>query len=78
MCGIAGAVDLAGHRFVPQEVLHAMASAIIHRGPDEDGYFQQAGVSLASRRLSIRFDNALTLSTIATSTVATVAPNGQS
>src|ERR1700723_1044055 len=34
--------------------------------------------ALASRRLSIRFDNALTLSTIATSTVATVAPNGQS
>ena len=53
MCGIAGAVDMAGNRLVGENVLHAMADAIIHRGPDEDGYFQKAGVSLASRRLSI-------------------------
>src|ERR1700680_358872 len=51
--GIAGAVDLAGNRFVPEAVLMAMADAIRHRGPDEDGYFQNGGVSMASRRLSI-------------------------
>ena len=53
MCGIAGAIDLAGNRWLPEGVLHAMADAIVHRGPDEDGYFQEDGVSLANRRLSI-------------------------
>jgi asparagine synthase (glutamine-hydrolysing) len=53
MCGIAGAIDLTGNRCVPETVLVAMANAIRHRGPDEDGYFQSAGVSMASRRLSI-------------------------
>ncbi len=52
MCGIAGAVDLVGNRLVPQAVLDAMADAIVHRGPDEDGYFQGSGVSLASRGLA--------------------------
>ncbi len=53
MCGIAGAVDLVGNRLVPHAVLTAMANAIVHRGPDEDGYFQGGGVSAVSRRLSI-------------------------
>jgi len=53
MCGIAGIVDLRGRRPVPAGVLEAMAEAIVHRGPDEDGYFQRPGVGLASRRLSI-------------------------
>ena len=53
MCGIAGAIDLSGTNLVPEATLHAMADAIVHRGPDEDGYFQQSGVSLANRRLSI-------------------------
>src|SRR5438445_518126 len=53
MCGIAGAVDLAGNRLLSGETLHAMADAILHRGPDEDGYFQADGISLANRRLSI-------------------------
>jgi asparagine synthase (glutamine-hydrolysing) len=30
-----------------------MARAIVHRGPDEDGFVDRPGVSLASRRLSI-------------------------
>jgi asparagine synthase (glutamine-hydrolysing) len=30
-----------------------MADALSHRGPDEDGFYRTAGVSLASRRLSI-------------------------
>jgi asparagine synthase (glutamine-hydrolysing) len=53
MCGIAGAVDLAGNRLLPEAVLHAMADAIVHRGPDEDGYYRDDGVALANRRLSI-------------------------
>jgi asparagine synthase (glutamine-hydrolysing) len=53
MCGIAGAIDLAGRRLLPEAALRAMADALVHRGPDEDGYYQADGVSLASRRLSI-------------------------
>jgi asparagine synthase (glutamine-hydrolysing) len=53
MCGIAGVVDLTGTRQAPPEVLQAMADAIEHRGPDEDGFLREDGVSLASRRLSI-------------------------
>lgn len=53
MCGIAGVVDLRERRPVPAEILHAMADAIYHRGPDEDGYLQRPGLGFASRRLSI-------------------------
>ena len=53
MCGIAGVVDLAGRRPVAPETVRTMASALYHRGPDEDGYFERPGQSLASRRLSI-------------------------
>lgn len=54
MCGIAGIVDLSGQRRpVAPAAIRAMASAILHRGPDEDGFLEQPGLALASRRLSI-------------------------
>jgi asparagine synthase (glutamine-hydrolysing) len=53
VCGIAGAVDLAGRRAAPPEMLAAMAAALYHRGPDEDGFLRRDGINLASRRLSI-------------------------
>src|SRR5579884_3130517 len=53
MCGIAGLIDLTGKRTAPQSVVQAMADAIVHRGPDEEGYLHQSGLALASRRLSI-------------------------
>ena len=53
MCGIAGVVDLLGHRAVLPPVLQRMALAIRHRGPDEDGFMFEPGLGLASRRLSI-------------------------
>jgi asparagine synthase (glutamine-hydrolysing) len=53
MCGIAGLVHLKGRAAVPPGVLRHMADAILHRGPDEDGYLEQPGLGLASRRLSI-------------------------
>ncbi|MDB5309494.1 MAG: asnB [Gemmataceae bacterium] len=53
MCGIAGMIDLSGHRPAPRGVVPAMAQAIYHRGPDEDGYLTGAGLELANRRLSI-------------------------
>jgi asparagine synthase (glutamine-hydrolysing) len=53
MCGIAGVIDLAGRRPVPAETLRAMADALFHRGPDEDGFLEWPGLGFASRRLSI-------------------------
>src|SRR5262245_16855590 len=53
MCGIAGMFDLSGERAAPFGVVPAMAEAIVHRGPDEDGFLVRPGFHLASRRLSI-------------------------
>jgi asparagine synthase (glutamine-hydrolysing) len=53
MCGIAGIIDLAGERPAPAGIVQRMARAIVHRGPDEEGFFERPGISLASRRLSI-------------------------
>lgn len=53
MCGIAGIIDLSGSRPAPPDILTRMADAIVHRGPDEDGYLDEPGVGLANRRLSI-------------------------
>jgi asparagine synthase (glutamine-hydrolysing) len=50
MCGIAGYV---GERTGAHEVLGAMAEALVHRGPDEDGFHVADGVGLAIRRLKI-------------------------
>jgi asparagine synthase (glutamine-hydrolysing) len=53
MCGIAGIVDLAGSRPIADGIVQKMTRAIIHRGPDEEGYFKKPGIVLGSRRLSI-------------------------
>src|SRR3954470_3434275 len=54
MCGIAGIVDLSGRRRpVPRGAVLAMANAITHRGPDEDGFLEEPGLAFANRRLSI-------------------------
>ena len=53
MCGIAGIFDLSGRRPLPKGALEAMAAALVHRGPDEDGFLERPGLGLASRRLSI-------------------------
>src|SRR5919109_3587123 len=54
MCGIAGVMDLSGeNRPVPPGAIRAMAEAIYHRGPDEDGFLERPGLAFANRRLSI-------------------------
>src|SRR5262245_13106072 len=53
MCGIAGAINLTDRRPLPPGTLEAMAASLVHRGPDEDGFFERPGLGLASRRLSI-------------------------
>jgi asparagine synthase (glutamine-hydrolysing) len=47
-------MDLSGEgRPPPAGALRAMADALYHRGPDEDGYLERPGLAFASRRLSI-------------------------
>lgn len=48
MCGIAGFIG----SFEPS-LLDEMAGRIIHRGPDDEGFYLEEGVGLASRRLAI-------------------------
>lgn len=45
--------DLSGERAAPAGVVPAMAEAILHRGPDEEGFLERPGFQLANRRLSI-------------------------
>lgn len=52
MCGIAGIVDLKG-RPVERGLLKQMCDAMVHRGPDDEGYYFDAVAGLAQRRLSI-------------------------
>src|SRR5216684_92736 len=52
MCGIAGIVSL-NQRPVSLEELKSMCAAMVHRGPDDEGFYLSAGVGLAMRRLSI-------------------------
>src|SRR5688572_5851080 len=52
MCGIAG-IAVPGPARPSRAVLERMAGAIIHRGPDESGYFANEGIGLAFRRLRI-------------------------
>ncbi len=52
MCGIAGILRGDGAP-VAEEALQAMAGAIAHRGPDDEGFHRDGPLGLAHRRLSI-------------------------
>lgn len=55
MCGIAGIIDFG--KFASREKRNAsvrkMNATILHRGPDEGGFFEDENAALAMRRLSI-------------------------
>ncbi len=51
MCGICGFFQ--NEKEADDGTLKRMNDQIVHRGPDDDGYFFQQGVGLAVRRLSI-------------------------
>lgn len=55
MCGIAGFIMTGRVSLSPDEIIHRMTDAIIHRGPDAGGQWldNDAGVALGHRRLSI-------------------------
>lgn len=53
MCGIAGQFHYASSRPVHQSVLQHMADAMLHRGPDDEGFLLDGSLGFAFRRLSI-------------------------
>ena len=53
MCGICGIFNSDGAQQVNRATLEAMNRQIVHRGPDDDGFFVEENVGLAMRRLSI-------------------------
>jgi asparagine synthase (glutamine-hydrolysing) len=52
MCGIAGLLSLSDKPVFEQEV-EAMCDAMVHRGPDDAGYYSDDRVAMGMRRLSI-------------------------
>ncbi len=52
MCGIVGTVN-NNSRQVMRETVEKMNRCIVHRGPDEDGFYLKNNVGLAMRRLAI-------------------------
>lgn len=52
MCGIAGIWNLSGQP-VDTGALRRMTDALAHRGPDDQGHWQEGPVGLGHRRLSI-------------------------
>src|SRR5499427_9259301 len=53
MCGICGIFFTDRDWRVKADVLAGMNRQIIHRGPDDEGFFVEENVGLAMRRLSI-------------------------
>src|SRR5262245_24772626 len=53
MCGIAGILNLTASAPIDLQIIHRMASTLVHRGPDDEGYVLRPGLAFACRRLSI-------------------------
>jgi asparagine synthase (glutamine-hydrolysing) len=53
MCGICGIFNYGSEKDVSQDLLRQMCDTIIHRGPDEEGYYTSGNIGLGMRRLSI-------------------------
>ena len=53
MCGICGQFNFGNDAPVRRTDIEAMTKSIIHRGPDDEGYFMAGPVGLGFRRLSI-------------------------
>jgi len=53
MCGICGIVNFDRSEPVDPDLVERMTTAMVHRGPDDDGYFVEANAGFGHRRLSI-------------------------
>jgi asparagine synthase (glutamine-hydrolysing) len=53
MCGIAGIYNYKTNHSVDERTLAAMSEKVLHRGPDDEGFYVDGNIGLAFRRLSI-------------------------
>jgi asparagine synthase (glutamine-hydrolysing) len=53
MCGIAGILHFDPRERVDRDLLERMTRVLEHRGPDDEGFYQDGPVGLGHRRLSI-------------------------
>jgi len=53
MCGICGIACPETRKTISSSLLSAMCKTIVHRGPDDEGYFIDGDIGLGTRRLSI-------------------------
>ena len=53
MCGICGQFNYEWLAPVSRREIEKMARSIVHRGPDDEGYYVSGPVGLGFRRLSI-------------------------
>jgi asparagine synthase (glutamine-hydrolysing) len=53
MCGIAGIYNLKSLEPVSPRLLKAMTDTLVHRGPDDEGFYISGPLGLGHRRLSI-------------------------
>jgi asparagine synthase (glutamine-hydrolysing) len=53
MCGICGKFNFGGGAPVARRDLERMTDSIVHRGPDDEGFFVDGSLGLGFRRLSI-------------------------
>src|SRR5262245_28606756 len=53
MCGIAGIYNFRSLEPVPPRLVKAMTDTLVHRGPDDEGFYISGPVGLGHRRLSI-------------------------
>jgi len=53
MCGICGQYNFGSQRPVEPEAIRRMATSIVHRGPDDEGFYFDGSLGLGFRRLSI-------------------------
>ena len=53
MCGIAGIFNYGNRQPADPGVLRRMSRALLHRGPDDEGFFEDLELGLGFRRLAI-------------------------
>jgi asparagine synthase (glutamine-hydrolysing) len=53
MCGICGIVNFDRSEPVDPGLIERMTTVLVHRGPDDDGYFVEGNAGFGHRRLSI-------------------------
>jgi asparagine synthase (glutamine-hydrolysing) len=53
MCGIAGIYNSVNRAPVSVDLVKGMTDSMVHRGPDDEGFYLSGGIGLGHRRLSI-------------------------